>query len=385
MFGVAYIVHAFDMGGLERCVAHLANHLDQSRFRPLIVCLCRNGTAAEWITRDDIPIVEIKKKPRNDFGAVRRLAGVLKEHQVDVVHSHNWGTLIETSIARRLAAVRCHVHTEHGQGLHADLRGLKRRLRGWATRWAFNRADTVVVCAESVRPLIEARCRFPESRIKFVPNGVDQPPETAGHRFDIAEVRHRFGISDEAVIVGSVGRLVSVKDFGTAIDSVALLFQRGHDVHLVLVGDGPEEEQLKTLARKAQIPGRVHFPGRQENIGDWLGLCDLYVNSSRSEAMSMGILEAMSAGLPVVATNVGDNAALINGEAPCGLAVPAGDPRSLANSLEELITEPDLRQMMAERARERYLARYSTGHMVDAYSRLYSSHLPTSAPVGCTR
>ena len=87
---IACVVHTFDMGGIERCVAHLANHLDRSRFRPLIVCLNRSGSAAQWITRDDIPIVEIKKKPRNDLGAVRRLAGVLKEHQVDVVHSHNW-------------------------------------------------------------------------------------------------------------------------------------------------------------------------------------------------------------------------------------------------------------------------------------------------------
>ena len=98
---VAYVVYRFDVGGLERCVANLCNHLDRERFQPMVVCLERSGSAAAWLERDDVEVVELHKRAGNDLGVVRRLARVLKDRNVHVVHSHNWGTLVETAAARR--------------------------------------------------------------------------------------------------------------------------------------------------------------------------------------------------------------------------------------------------------------------------------------------
>jgi glycosyltransferase involved in cell wall biosynthesis len=381
---VAYIVHGFGVGGIERCVAHLANHLDRERFQPLIIALTRNGAAADWIERDDVPIVEINKRTTNDPMVVLGLARVLREYNVDIVHSHNWGTLIETSVARRWAGVPCHVHTEHGQGLHERVGSLKGRLRRQATYWAFNRADAVVVCAESVRPLVTARSGFPESRIRFLPNGVEDPLERPIN-VQPTELRRQLGISEEALIVGSIGRVVDVKDFPTAVAAIGLLQNERVSVHLVIVGDGPNVKPLQDRIRDLGLTDRVHLVGWHTNIADWLRLFDVYINCSRSEAMSMGILEAMAAGLPIVATDVGDNRYLVAGDNPCGITVGKENPAGLADALAEILRNNVGRRQYAEAARRRYEETYTTARMSQRHEMLYERLLDHHRSVNVPR
>ncbi|MFG0335426.1 MAG: glycosyltransferase [Maioricimonas sp. JB049] len=364
---VAYMVRTFNTGGLERCIARLANHLDRERFEPMVICLRKSGSAADWIERDDVPILELNQRDGNDPLALRRLARLLREQRVDVVHSHNWGTLVETAIARRWAGVPVHVHTEHGQGLHADQKGLKKKLRTAVERWAFNRASQIVICAESVRTPIHQRNGFPADRMLFVPNGVEDPaevPVTAAP----AQLRQQLGIPADAIVVGSLGRLAEVKDFATAIESIAVLRGRGNNVHLVLVGDGPEEQNLRSLSEQLGIAAYVHFPGRQSQVADWLRMFDVYVNSSRSEAMSMGILEAMAAGRPIVATDVGDNRLLVDGAAPCGEIARFASAEGLAAALTDAC--PQIKTL-SDNARRRYASEYSIGLMVQRHADIY--------------
>ena len=169
------------MAGLERCIARLVNHLDDSRFSPIIVCLDRNGDAAAWLTRDDVPIVELHKRAGNDLPAIRRLAGALRRYEVDVVHSHNWGTLLETVLARRWARVPVHVHAEHGLAFGDQaISAWRRRLRRQVARWALRRVDAVVAVAEQVRQRLTARFGYPAENVRVIGNGVD-PPSNGQH------------------------------------------------------------------------------------------------------------------------------------------------------------------------------------------------------------
>ena len=310
---VAYIVHTFDVGGLERCVAHFANHLDRAQFRPIVICLSRSGTAAQWIVDDDVQIIEMRKRPGNDVGVVRRLARTLRERHVDVVHSHNWGTLLETVLARRWARIPVHVHAERGTLLGSlQVRGLRSRLRAMAARWAMNRADCVVTVAEAVRQKLLQRCGRLRTPVRLIPNGVEVPAVT-GPEAAPSKLRESLGISAEATVLGSVGRLVPVKDFGTAIDALSELRHQQRAIHFVLVGDGPEREALAVRARERGVEDRVHLVGQRQDVGNWLAMMDVYLNVSQSEGMSQSILEAMAVGLPMVVTDVGDNAVLVDG------------------------------------------------------------------------
>ncbi len=378
MIRIAFIVHSFDAGGLERCVAHLADRLDPDRFRPMVICLDRNGQAAQWIERSDAPIVELHKPPGNSLRIVRRLSATFLEHGVDVAHSHNWGTLLETSLAcRRLRGVRGvrHVHAEHGLELDEfRVRGWKRHLRRMAMGWAMNRADAVVACAESVRKWICGDCGLHARRVQVITNGVSGG--VAGDSSTAAAIRQRLGIRPDSFVLGSVGRLVPLKDFGACIQATAMLAQQGVDAHFVLIGDGPAHKDLEMQAESSGAADRVHFALWQPAPCEWLPMFDVYVNSSRTEAMNLGILEAMAAGLPVVATDVGDTAWMIGGEDPVGILVPSNDPVRLAAALRQLAGDCAMRKSLAVNAQARYQAHYTVERMCDRYTDLYESLRP---------
>ena len=370
---IAYVVHTFDVGGLERCVARLVNHLDTERFSPLVICLNRSGDAAGWIQRADVPVIELGKRQGNDLRVIWRLAKALRDHRVDVVHSHNWGTLLETTLARRRAGVPAHVHAEHGLEL-ADLQiaSWRKRLRGCVARWALARADAVVAVADGVRRRLASRFGHPADAVELIGNGVDamRNGDSPAQR---DRIRRSLGVSKDTPVIGSVGRLAPVKDFGTAIEAISMMVGRGRNVHLVVVGSGPELDRLTAKTKAAAVDANVHFVGQQDNVGDWLAAMDLYVNSSLNEGMSLSILEAMSAGLPSVVTDVGENAALVGGNPCCGLIAPPQDAKRLAGALEELLDDRDARRRCGACARERFEQLYSTKHMVTRYENLYTT------------
>jgi len=367
---VAYVIHTFEMGGLERCAARLADHLDPAKFEPMIVCLNRSGAAAQWIRRTDVPIVELNKRPGNDPLVVWRLAKTFRRRRVDIVHSHNWGTLLESALARSFARVPGHVHAEHGLEL-ADLQigRWRRRLRGRAARWALDQVDVVVAVADGVRERLNSRFGFPAEKVRLIPNGVESASENAPAE-QRSRIRRSLAIPDDALVIGSIGRLAPVKDFGTAIQAVRRVAADGTDVHLVLVGDGPEKETLADKAA-AGLAGVVHLVGQQRNIAPYLAAMDLYVNSSISEGMSLSILEAMSAGLPLAVTDVGENASLVDGDPCCGLVAPPQSPEKLAHALTELANDATRRRRFGQCAQQRFERDFSVQQMVTRYENLY--------------
>ena len=382
-YRVAYVVHTFDMGGLERCIARLANHLDRSRFEPLVICLNRTGDAGDWITAADVDIVELHKRPGNDPRVIGRLAHELRQQRVDLVHSHNWGTLLETTLAALRAGTSARVHAEHG----LKQSGWKRYLRASLSRWSLLRTDALVAIADGVRDRLAQLGNRVADHVTLIPNGVDDTScREPGRRR--RELRKQLNIPDSATVLGSVGRLAPVKDFATAIETLTCLHRHHPETHLVLVGGGPERKALEAKVGEAGLGGRVHLVGQQQNISHWLTTFDVFVNSSLHEGMSLSILEAMAAGLPLAVTDVGENGALAGGSAPCGRVVPAGDARALAAAVRPMLEDSTVRRVLGERARRRFEDHYRTERMVDRYQQLYLDLLrnraPTQAPAAAT-
>jgi len=369
---IAYVVHAMNQGGYERCVTHLCNHLDREQFIPSIICLDKTGPAAEWLTKDDVPIVELHKKPGNDWRVVGRLTKALRDHGIDIVQSHNWGTLMETTLARRRARTPVHVHAERGTVLgNAHGRGPRHWLRAKAMRWALERVDTVMSNAASVAARVEETCGYPAERVHIIPNGVERPPvdDPATAR---GQVRKQLRIPESAFAIGSVGRLHPVKGFDIAVEAISQLIQNGRDAHLILVGDGPEESRLRNLVESLHLQSRVHFPGRRTDIGRWLAAMDVFVNTSHSEGMSQSLVEAMASGLPLVVTDVGDNPDLVgDGDTACGCTIPSGEATAVAGVLLRLACDEPLRTQYSHRSRERHRAEFGFGQMIGRFESLY--------------
>lgn len=366
---VAFVVSTFAAGGLERCAANLIHGLGGTEIEPIVVSLTRSGSAAEWLPAET-PVIALDKPDGNDLKVVQRLADCLRDYNIEILQSHNWGSLIESTLACRRVKGMLHVHAQHGLEIESSkVRGLKRFLRRQAFRWGMNRADAVVAIAACVQDWIVNDLRVPASKVQLLENGVANSTLSDDSDFS---VRDRIGIGEDARILGAVCRLVEVKDLPLAMDALQLLAKSDDDVHLVVVGEGPCRQQLEQHAQQLGIAGRVHLVGHQLNVDQWLRSFDLLLNTSYSEAMNLGILEAMAAGCPVVAVDVGDNRRLVlDPEAPVGRVVTPRTAEALASTISDLLSNQAELDRFAAHGRSRFQSSYTLERMCQRYASLY--------------
>jgi sugar transferase (PEP-CTERM/EpsH1 system associated) len=370
---VAHLVSHLRGGGLEQCVVNLANHLADDGWRPYIFCLQRSGDLERKL-RDGVTVRSLDKKPGNDFRLPWRLAALLKRDGIDVVHCHNWSTLLEGLLAARLAGVRAVVHTQHGldYGFDADRSFLRDRTRLVLKRFASRGLGHVVAVSREVRDTIVTGWRVPEARVSVIHNGIEPAPEppTPDER---AARRAELGLSPFDLVVGSVGALRPVKDYPMLLDAFARVRRELPGARLVLVGNGPSRADLEAQAQRLELGRAVHFCGWRSDASALLPLMDVFALSSRSEGISLAVLEAMAAGLPVVATRVGGNPEIVE-DGVSGLLVPPSDPQAMAAALVALARDPRRRQTLGASGRARGAA-FSLPRMIERYEEMYASVL----------
>ena len=368
---LAYVIHSMNVGGAERSIARLVNALDPNRFRSIIICLTHSGPAADWIKSSEVPVIEINKNSSAfDRNALHRFAKTLISHNVDIVHSHNWGTLIESTLACRMAGRPAHIHAERGTVLgRVEIQGFRMRLRGLFARWAMNRCDAIVTNAKSVAVKVQQRCGYPASKVHVIPNGIDSHQTTMSKQDRIAR-KMQLGAGPKSLIVGSVGRLVPVKGFDLAVRAISQLVNTGLDCHLLLVGEGPLEQSLASLAKQLGLRHRVHLLGHQAETAQWYELMDVYINTSHSEGMSQSLVEAMAAGCPIIATDVGDSAVVVGQDHLSGQLIEAGNTDQLADAISRYSSDK-LRCSLSKYAVERHAKEFSSSKMAQRYTDLY--------------
>ncbi len=224
-------------------------------------------------------------------------------------------------------------------------------------RWALaRRLDAHVAVGERAARLVEETVGLPRDSVCAIPNGV--PPLAAA---SASAPRPMSG-----PVIGSLGRLTDQKGYDVLVRILADL----PEATLVLVGDGPERAPLEALARRLEVIDRLVVTGWVEQARRHLGTFDIFALASRWEGMPLVILEAMHAGLPVVASDVGSVAEAVS-DGETGFVVPAGDERALRDRLALLLTDAQLRRSMGERARAAAQARFTAEVMARRYEQLY--------------
>jgi sugar transferase (PEP-CTERM/EpsH1 system associated) len=296
-----------------------------------------------------------------------RLARIMREFRPDIVHSRNWGA-IEAMPAARLSGVPVKIHSEHGYEIDM-LEGLPKRRR-LLRRCAYAAADAVFTVTEELRTYHARQAWMPVERIRVLSNGVDTSRFVRRPR-ECEETRQRLGLDEKSVVIGSVGRLVSIKDHTTLLKAAEILIERGIPVQVVLVGSGPElANHQEFVAASPRLSGRVVFAGEASDVAPLLNAMDIFVLPSLSEGMSNTLLEAMASGLPVVATRVGGNPELIE-DGHSGWLFEPGNVMALAAILERMSRDAIVRQEIGQAARQRAVDHFSLQGMIDSYRTLY--------------
>jgi sugar transferase (PEP-CTERM/EpsH1 system associated) len=370
---VAHLVSHLRGGGLEQCVVNLSNRLADDGWRPFIFCMQMSGDLERKL-RDGVSVQSLNKSPGNDLRLPWRLATLFKRERIDIVHCHNWATLLEGLIAARLAGVRAVVHTQHGldYGFDASRSYLRDRARLLLKRLASRGLGHVVAVSQEVRETVVTDWRMPGERVSVIHNGIEPPPE-APTREERAARRAELGLSPFDLVIGTVGALRPVKDHSMLLQAFARVLRDLPGARLVLVGNGPSRADLEAEAARLGLGPAVQFTGWRSDASTLLPLMDVFALSSLSEGISLAVLEAMAAGLPVVATRVGGNPEIVE-DGVNGLLVPASDPQAMAQALLGLARDPRRRQALGAGGRVRASA-FTLARMVEGYQEMYASVL----------
>jgi sugar transferase (PEP-CTERM/EpsH1 system associated) len=354
-----HLVYTLRPGGMELGVVKVVNGLDPARVQ-CSVCSTRPAGDLKRSLAPHVRFFELHGRNGNDLKLVWDLYRLFRRERPHVVHTHAWGTLLEGLVAARLARVPVVIHGEHGT---LQLRPYQR----WLQRLGWSAADDVLSVSSRLADKIASETGFSRAAIRVLPNGVDL---SRFDRIDRAATRAALGLSADARVAVTVGRLVPVKDQRTLLEALALLHRDQVPATLLVAGDGPLRESLEAQAVTLGIAPQVRFLGHRPDVEQILGAADVFVLSSASEGMSNTILEAMACRLPVVATHVGGaDEMVIDGET--GYLVPPGAPRPLADALAPLLTDAGRARTMGVAGRLRAEQEFSLSGMLRRYESLY--------------
>lgn len=356
---VMHLLLKFGFGGSEGGVLKLANGFDRSQIQPSI-CSCLPADAIKRKLAPDVRLFEMNRRSGNDLGFVARLWQLLRRERPHVLHTHGWATLCEGVLAGRLASVPVIVHGEHGT-LETRQRNLLLQRLVWG------RADQVLSVSSRLAEKMAATVRFPLERIQTIPNGVDLIRFKPDRR---AAGRRALGVDSRDLVIGTVGRLLPVKDHRAFISALDGLKGRGQSFKAIIVGDGPLRQELGDYVATRDLQQAVMFLGNRVDIETVLAGFDIFVSSSISEGLSNTILEAMASGLAVVATDVGGTSELVVNEST-GFLVPPGDPAALTDAMLTLVKDDGQRRAMGAAGRVRAEAEFDVSGMIEKYAQLY--------------
>ncbi len=375
MAKVLHVVESMQAGGAERVVAEYAKWHDRSRYEPEVCCVLSAGPLADSVAASGVPVHVLGRRGRFDLRAFARLARIIRRGRFDVVHNHNFTALAAGLPAAILGRARAVVRTEHNV-VHTRGPG-----RHYLSRVAALREDAQIAVSAAVRRAHTECGRIPGSRFVTVLNGIDEERLVPGA--DRASVRRELGLSGNAVVCLNVGSLTKQKNRRTLLDATARLSDM-KALRVLVVGSGPEREKLEARADELGLSRRVLFLGQRLDIPDLLAASDIFVLSSDWEGLPITILEAMTSGVPCVATAVGGvPEALTDGVT--GVTVEPRDPRALADGIRALARDPELRARMAAAARDEFGRRFRADQMVRQTEALYDLVLAgraTLAPAG---
>ena len=380
---IAHVIYRFDVGGLENGLVNLINRLPTHQFRHAIIALTDYSDFRERLQRRDVPVFALHRAPGNSPGFHVRLWRLLKRLQPHIVHTRNLAAL-EASATAAVAGVPVRIHSEHGRDM-ADLDGDKFRYHAWRAAFRPFVHQYVALSKDLERYLLE-KVRIPASRVLQLYNGVDTDrfhPALSGR-----EPLPPAGLADpDAFVIGTVGRMQSVKDplnLARAFLRLREIVPPGRALKLVMVGDGPLQQQVHDLLRQGGAGSLVWLPGERDDVAEIMRGLDLFVLPSLAEGISNTILEAMASGLPVVATAVGGNPELVD-EGRTGCLVPRADPEALAQTMLRFCNDDAARRRQGHEARLRAERRFSMSAMVSGYVALYNDALERHGVTGRSR
>lgn len=363
---IAHVLHRLDLAGAEMLAAELARKL-ADRYQFTFYCLDALGHLGQQMRDEGFEVITLDRRPGVDLSVGRRLRKAMRQHEVNLVHAHQYAPFFYSAVSRRLRARPRILFTEHGRE-YPDVRRPRRVI---ANRLLLKPTDRVTAVAHYIRRLVADNEGIELDRISVIHNGIDPQHYVNADRI---EARRRLNMDPQTPLVMQVARFHPVKDHATALQAFAHVAAAVPDARLALVGEGERLGQMQRLADELAIAHRVDFLGRRDDVPHILPAADVFLLSSLSEGISLTLLEAMACRLPIVATAVGGNVEVVE-HGRNGLLVQRQDHAGLAHNLILLLRDAEVRRNMGEAGHKRLHRLFHHQQMIQAYDQLYQTML----------
>lgn len=370
---VVHLIYKLDFGGLETLLVECVNRMPAEKYRHAIVCLTDYTEFSKKITRADVEIFSLNKKPGLGLDTHIAIWKLFRKLKPGILHTYNLSA-IEYSVAATLAGVPVRVHAEHGRDA-SDPEG-KNWKHNLLRRLLIPFVDYFVPVSKDLQQWLRSRIHVPDAKNLLINNGVDTRQFATGKRNDIRSdrLKKESGFPEDAFVIGTVGRIQDVKNHAGLIDAFIrlreLLPEQKQRLRLAIIGDGPLLSTLRAKVQDAGIAELVWLPGAREDIADVMPFFSLFAMTSIAEGTPVVILEAMASGLPVVATKVGGIPEVVI-DNQTGKLVNAADPNAFAQALSAYLLAPEILAQQGAAGRQRVEEIYSIEAMLGSYAGLY--------------
>ena len=326
----------------------------------------------------DLDVIRREIRPVWDLAGLARLVNFLRRERYGIVHTHTSKAGFVGRIAARLAQVPVIVHTAHGFAFHERSPRRVQRFYSALERAASHWCDRIVSVSEFHRHWAIELGICDASKIVAIPNGIGHlpPPMLAP-----LELRQRLGARPTDLLILTMARLVADKGIEFLIQAASMLARFDRRFLIAIAGSGPQRAALEQLSRNLGVEDRVVFLGFREDVSDLLAASDLIVLPSFREGLSIALLEAMAAGKPIIATNIGSHKELAS-QGDIASLVPPGDPSALSESILRLARDPILMARLGTRARALFERDYTEQRMLNEYKALYFDLLKEKCRAG---
>jgi len=368
---ILHLITRLPIGGAERLLVDVVRRLDPARFDSVVCCIQDKGALAAELEGAGFTVQNLNRmqSKRFDWRAVRDLARLIRSERIALVHSHLYHANLYGRIAAWLAGVPA-VATVHNVYTRSKLH---RRL---LNRFLSRKSVRVIAVSGEVRDDLVGRDGIDPRRVATIHNGIDLGRVESALTRD--QARARLGIPESAIAIGCIGRLEEQKGHRFLLEACHLLRENEPlKLHVSLAGDGRLRSELESRAAALGLAPQVSFLGARSDVADILRALDICVMPSLWEGLSIAMLEAMAAGLPLVISDV-SGVAQAFGEEDCGIRVPPRDVAALARAIQDLARSPERRRKLGEAGRRRVRAEFDIEAMIRRLAAVYEDACASS-------
>jgi glycosyltransferase involved in cell wall biosynthesis len=368
---ILHVVPSFGLGGMERVICSIVNHTF-SKYQHYIMSLDGNSSAFRWIQSDQIQYLNFCKDGKSsEF--FKKMYKAINNISPDLLMTYNWGGTDAIWVGK-LAGVKNIVHNEHGFSIEeAKITALKRDICRFVT---YRMVSRLVTVSSNLKFSIQEKYCLRGNRIKIIPNGIDSDYYSPDLRVR-QDVREKLDIGSEDFVIVFSGRLDPVKNFELLMEVFRYCHMEDKNVKLLIVGDGPERPKIEQLSIQKNLHTAVVMVGQKFDVLPYLRAGDVFLLTSLTEQMPLTILEAMSVGLPVIASDVGEIRTIIDDGKDGFLRNIADGYAGFASALLSL-KDSSNRQTMSQGARSKIVSGFQEAKMVQRYQTLIDKLLSRS-------